>query len=190
MTQGMKSSIAATVADFSLPRYREIPDTGLYLQQTAGLIRQWLTALQKNAITDTMISNYVKKGLIGSPVRKQYSREQIAYLIFIAVAKSVLSLDALRNFIHIQQQTYPLEKAYDYFAEELENLLFFTFELKDTMDTIGQDNTDEKRMLYICIAAVVEKYYLERCLEAIAKAGPHSDAKISPYPNDCTENQR
>lgn len=169
MTQELKHSIAATVADFSLPRYQDIPDSGLYLNQTTKLICQWLMHLQENAITETMISNYVKKGLISNPIRKRYSREQIAYLLFIAVAKSVLSLDALGNFIRIQQQTYPLEKAYDYFAEELENLLFFTFELKDTMDTVGEDNSDEKRMLYICVAAVVQKYYLEKCLESIAK---------------------
>lgn len=174
MTQEMKSSIAATVAEFSLPRCREIPDTGLYLNQTARFICQRLAPLQSGAITGTMIGNYVKMGLISSPVKKQYSREQIAYLIFIAVAKSVLSLEALGNFIRIQQQTYPLEKAYDYFAEELENLLFFTFELKDTMDIVGQDNTDEKRMLYTCVAAVVEKFYLEKCLEAISKTPPET----------------
>lgn len=172
MTQEMKDAIAATVADFSLPRYRELPDTGLYLNQAAQYVCQTLSLLQENAVTGTMISNYVKMGLIESPARKRYSRDQIAYLIFIAVAKSVLSLEALGHFIRIQQSTYSMEKAYDYFTRELENMLFFTFELKDTMDIVGQDNTDEKRMLYTCVAAVVEKFYLERCLEAIARECP------------------
>ena len=116
-----------------------------------------------------MISNYVKKGLIANPVKKQYSREQIAYLFFIAVAKSVLSLDALSGFIKLQQQTYTLPKAYDYFAEEFENLLQFTFELQDTIEMSGEDNTDEKRLLFTCIVAAVQKVYLEKCLEAIAE---------------------
>ena len=116
-----------------------------------------------------MISNYVKKGLVSSPVKKQYGREQIAYLFFIAVAKSVLSLDALIAFIKLQQKTYDLPKAYDYFAEEMENLLMYTFELKEQPEEIGMDHTDEKRLLYTCILAAVRKVYLEKCLEAIAK---------------------
>ena len=43
------------------------------------------------------------------------------------------------------------------------------YELKDAMDEVGEDNTDEKRLLYSCIVAVVQKVYLEKCLEAIEK---------------------
>ena len=118
-------------------------------------------------ITNSMISNYVKKGLIENPVKKQYSREHIAYLFFIAVAKNVLSLDALHHFILLQQQTYDIEKAYNYFVRELENLLMCSFELKDTADSMAEDATDEKRLLYSCIAAVSQKIYLEKCLETI-----------------------
>lgn len=96
-------------------------------------------------------------------------REQIAYLFFIAVAKSVLSLDALTGFIRLQQQTYSLETAYDYFCDELENFLEYTFGLKDTVAVSGKDNTDEKRLLFTCIVAAIQKVYLEKCLRAIAE---------------------
>ena len=62
-----------------------------------------------------------------------------------------------------------MEKAYNYFGAEFENLLLFTFELKDTMEDVGSDATNEKRLLYSCIVAVVEKFYLEKCLQAIAQ---------------------
>ena len=168
MKQETKQQISRSVQDFRLPRYHEIPNVGLYLEQATKLICEYLAPLQENAITGSMISNYVKKGLVSNPVKKQYSREQIAYLFFIAVAKSILSLDALTGFIHLQTQTYDLPKAYDYFAEEFENLLQFTFELKDTIESVGEDTSDEKRLLYSCIAAVVQKVYLEKCLRAIA----------------------
>ena len=100
---------------------------------------------------------------IANPVKKQYSRDHIAYLFFIAMAKSVLSLDALTGFIKLQQQTYTLPKAYDYFTEQFENLLRFTFEVDDTLEMVGEDNTDEKRLLYTCIVAAVQKVYLEKC---------------------------
>lgn len=164
-----KRQIAESLRDFRLPRYNEIPNVGLYLEQATKYVGEYLAPLGEYTLTPSMISNYVKKGLIANPVKKQYGREQIAYLFFIAVAKSVLSLDALTGFIKLQQQTYTLPKAYDYFAEELENLLAFTFELKDTMEAVGEDNTDEKRLLYTCLVAAVQKVYLEKCLEAIAK---------------------
>lgn len=158
------------VLDFRLPRYTEIPSVGLYLEQASKYICEYLEPLGDFSLTPSMISNYVKKGLISSPVKKQYSREQIAYLFFIAVGKSVLSLDALANFIALQKRTYDLQRAYDYFCEEFENVLAFTFEVTDVMEVKGVDNTVEKRLLYACIVAAVEKVYLEKYLEVLTKA--------------------
>ena len=169
MKQETKQQISNSVADFRLPRYNEIPNVGLYLEQATKYVCEYLEPLGEYTLTPSMISNYVKKGLIANPVKKQYGREQIAYLFFIAMAKSVLSLDALTGFIKLQQQTYTLPKAYDYFCDEFENILQFTFELKDTVETTGEDNTDEKRLLFTCIVAAVQKVYLEKCLEAIAR---------------------
>ena len=168
MKQETKMQIAQSIKDFRLPRYQEIPNVGLYLEQATKYVCEYLEPLGEYSLTPSMISNYVKKGLIANPVKKQYGREQIAYLFFIAVAKSVLSLDALTGFIQLQQRTYTLPKAYDYFCEEFENLLQFTFVLKDTIEMSGQDNTDEKRLLFTCLVAAVQKVYLEKCLEAIA----------------------
>ena len=169
MKQETKQRIAESFRDFRLPRYQEIPDVGLYLEQATKYIGSCLAPLGETTLTSSMISNYVKKGLIANPVKKQYSREQIAYLIFIAIAKSVLSLDALTAFIRLQQQTHQLSKAYDYFVQEFESLLLFTFELSDTADMFPETSSDEKRLLYTCIIAAVQKVYLEKCLEAIAE---------------------
>ena len=168
MKQETKQQIGQSIADFRLPRYNEIPNVGLYLEQSTKYVCEYLAPLGEYTLTPSMISNYVKKGLIANPVKKQYGRDHIAYLFFIAMAKSVLSLDALTGFIKLQQQTYTLPKAYDYFAEQFEGLLRFTFEVDDTLEMVGEDNTDEKRLLYTCIVAAVQKVYLEKCLEAIA----------------------
>lgn len=164
-----KLQVAECLKDFRLPRYNEIPNMGLYLDQATKYVCEYLAPLGEFTLTPSMISNYVKKGLIANPVKKQYGREQIAYLFFIAMAKSVLSLDALTGFIKLQQQTYSLPKAYDYFCDQLESLLLYTFEVTDTLQMCGEDNTDEKRLLFTCMVAAVQKVYLEKCLEAIAR---------------------
>ena len=169
MKPEMKARISADIASFRLPRYSEIPSVGLYLEQACKYMGEFLTPLGDYALTPSMVSNYVKRHLIDSPVKKQYSRDQIAYLIFIAVCKSVLSLDGLAAFIRIQQQTYSLPKTYDYFVEEFESLLRFTFELTDTVDMFPENGSDEKRLLYTCIIAAVQKVYLETYLEALTE---------------------
>ena len=105
MKQETKMQIAQSIKDFRLPRYQEIPNVGLYLEQATKYVCEYLEPLGEYSLTPSMISNYVKKGLIANPVKKQYGREQIAYLFFIAVAKSVRSLDALTGFIQLQQRT-------------------------------------------------------------------------------------
>lgn len=169
MNSETKQNLARSLRDFRLPRYQEIPNVGLYLEQATKYVCEYLAPLGDFSLTPSMISNYVKKGLIANPVKKQYGREQIAYLFFIAVAKSVLSLDALTGFIRLQQQTYSLPRAYDYFCHQLESLLLFTFEVTDSLEVCGEDNTDEKRLLFTCMAAAVQKIYLEKCLQAIAE---------------------
>ena len=169
MKQNLNAEIIRSYQDFRFPKYREIPDVGLFLEQVAKYISSFLEPLGDITVTGSMISNYVKKGLVDNPVKKQYYRDQIAYLIFIAIAKNVLSLDGLINFIAVQKRTYPLWKAYDYFCEQFENTLLFTAETKDTLDIVGEDSTDEKRLLFSCIVAVTQKIYLERCLEAISQ---------------------
>lgn len=171
MRQEIKQQLIDSVQDFRLPRYQEIPTVGLYLEQAAKYIGEYLGPLGDFSLTPSMISNYVKKGLIPSPVKKQYSRDQIAYLFFIAVAKSVLSLDALTSFIQLQRRTYSIQRAYDYFCEEFENILHFTFEVSDVLEQKGEDTTTEKRLLFACIVAAVEKAYLEKYLEALDGEG-------------------
>lgn len=155
---------------FSLPHYSEIPDVGFYLEQVTRYISQLLLPLGEGNITGSMVSNYVKKGLVSNPVKKRYSREQIAYLIFIALAKSVLSLDDLALFIQMQRDSYDTEVAYEYFRDELLNVLDFVFGQKLVLEDVGQDSTDEKKMLRYTIIAIAHKIYLERCFSVISRS--------------------
>ena len=167
MNQKMKDEILDSIRHFNLPRYEEIPNVGLYLEQTSKYISEYLECLGDFGLTGSMISNYVKKGLVANPVKKQYNREQIAYLIFIAVAKSVLSMEDIRMLIQLQKEAYAPQKAYDYFRMELENVLFFIFGLKDTLDTVGNDRTDTKNMLRTVIITAAHKAYLDKYFAAL-----------------------
>ncbi len=168
MTSEMKETLSDEIGRLHLPRYREIPDVGLYLEQVTKYIDGYLTPLGENLLTGSMISNYVKRGLIANPVKKQYDRERIAYLFFIAVAKSVLTLDDLKKYLNFQKLTYDTEKAYNYFCDELENVLSFVFGRKDHLDDIGTSVSDAKDLLRSIIIAVAQEAYLKKSLNLLA----------------------
>ena len=161
--------MAACIEEFRMPRYREIPDVGLYLDQTVKYVNRYLAPLGCMEITSSMVSNYVKKGYISNPVRKQYAADQIAYLFFISVAKSVLSMDNIARLFDMQKKMYTAEIAYDFFCEELENMLQYTFGLKETVDEVGtpEDKSETKNMLRSTIIAVTHIIYLSNRFETL-----------------------
>ncbi len=152
------------IQGFHLPRYQDLPNMGLYLEQTTKYINHFLAPLGCIEITSSMISNYVKKGLIPSPVKKQYYADQLAYLFFIAIAKQVLSMENIIALIERQKNTYTIPVAYDYFCMELENMLYYIFGLTDTVEDVGVTQTHEKNMLRSLIVAAAQIIYLDRCL--------------------------
>ena len=177
MDQRIMEHISLPICQFRLPRYEEIPTVGLYLEQVTKYIGDYLSPLSGVEITSSMISNYVKKKLVSNPVRKQYSRDQIAYLMFVAVVKTVVSMEDIRLMISIQQKTYSAQRAYDYFCLELENVLQFVFDRKNALDVVGVDSTDEKVMLRNTIITVAHKVYLNALLAELREEQQRKENK-------------
>lgn len=157
--------LADSIQEFHLPTYARLPDKGLYLEQTSQYINSCLSPLGCIEITSSMISNYVKKGLIASPVKKLYSADQIAHLICITVLKQVLSLENINKLFTWQKLVYTDETAYDYFCRELENILYFQFGLKDSVEDIGVTSSIEKKMLRSAIISVSHIIFLNHCFQ-------------------------
>ncbi len=167
MEKDLKAQFVARVEVFRLPRYSELPNMGLYLEQVTKYINGFLNTLGCPEITPSMISNYVKKGVISAPVKKQYNAEQIAYLLFVSFAKSVLSLENIMQMVIMQRAIYDVETAYNYFCSELENMLRYIADLQDTVKNIGTTNTEEKTMFRSVIIAASHIVFLNNCFESV-----------------------
>lgn len=167
MKQEYKELINQTIKEFDLPRYKEVPDVGFYLDQTVKYINNVFAVVPDMEITSSMISNYVKKGIIDRPTKKCYSRDQICYLIFIVIGKNVLSMENIQILFEEQKKTYSAEIAYEYLRAELKNVLCYIGELKESLDPIGVTNTDTKALLRNTIMSVCYKIYLELSIQAI-----------------------
>lgn len=147
--------------DFTLPRYNEIPDVGLYLKQVVKLIGDVVEPYFGLKVSDTMLSNYVKMHLISSPVKKVYDRKQIASLLFIVLAKSVVSLENIQTMLMLQEESHNPQDAYNYFCDEFEKALLFVNEKGQGPEPIVESENPNKRLLARVIITMAHKYSLD-----------------------------
>ncbi|MGN0706926.1 MAG: DUF1836 domain-containing protein [Faecalibacterium sp.] len=167
MEQETKRRIAACAAGFALPRYEELPQVGLYLDQTVQYVNGFFAAFPGVELTPSMVSNYVKKGVIGHPVKKKYTREQLASLIYIAVAKTVLSLENIDTLLKMQRDHCLASTAYNSFCTELESCLPYVFGLRKETPSLSEQVTDERFLMRSTIFAAANKMYLDCCFMAL-----------------------
>lgn len=171
MEEQGKRRMAESIGEFRLPRYHEITDVGLYLEQVTRFVNSRLEKIGFGEITPSMVSNYVKQKTIPGPEKKTYGVESIAYLIFVAVVKTVLSMEDIRMLISLQQKSYDLPTAYNYFCDEFENLLQVVFGLKAEPDKIGVHNSRQKELLRAALLTVTHQIYLDCFLRSMREMG-------------------
>ena len=167
MKQELNRRVAACAAGFALPRYSDLPQVGLYLDQTVQFINGYFRDFPGVELTPSMVSNYVKKGIISHPVKKKYSREQLASLIYIVLSKNVLSLENIDTLFQMQRAHCTAAEAYDYFCDEMENCLPFVFGCTREIRDLAVDAADEKLLLRSTILAAANKMYLDCCFNAL-----------------------
>ena len=108
---------------YHMPRFRELPDIELYMDQVISYVNKYLNVFNssaENLITPSMINNYVKHGILPPPAGKKYSRIHLAYICVIFFLKQILSLEEIKNIIRHQVKESNEFKAYTYFCQELE----------------------------------------------------------------------
>lgn len=173
----MKQLMAESVKKFKMPRYNDLP-CGLYLEQISSYINEKLAPLGCLEITPSMVSNYVKKGLIPNPVKKRYDAEHAAYLFFIMFAKNILSIDDISMLIDIQRNSYALQVAYDYMCEEMESMLYYVFDITDTLEVHGETESQEKDLFYNFMFSSVYTIYLRAWFAQIRSAGNTTEKTV------------
>lgn len=105
----MESSISSSVmgsvehiANMQLPRWRDLPDLEIYMDQVLSLISRYFEnypGFDSRGLTSSMVNNYVKLGVIPPPVKKKYARSHLACLIIICILKSVLPISLVSRMI-------------------------------------------------------------------------------------------
>ncbi|MBS7578282.1 MULTISPECIES: DUF1836 domain-containing protein [unclassified Enterococcus] len=120
----MESSVPfESILEFKLPRWAELPEIDLYIDQVIQLLNQHLKPLylnEQSIITATMINNYTKKDVAPKPEKKRYSRKHLASFIVITLMKSSFTLPEIRQVMDWQLKKMDAQLAYDYFCDSQE----------------------------------------------------------------------
>lgn len=115
------------ILNFHIPRWEELPDIELYMDQVVTFIEKGFSffsnSTNEKIITPSMINNYVKLNLIPKPVKKRYNKTHLAYLIAISILKHVFTIQEIRDGIHFQAELNGEKIAYNTFCVEQEGAL-------------------------------------------------------------------
>lgn len=90
------------VAKHKLPRWSELPDLDIYMDQVLSLMARYFDGYPGNddkGLTSSMVNNYVKLGIMPAPKSKKYNREHLAHLIIICVLKTVMPIGQIGQLI-------------------------------------------------------------------------------------------
>lgn len=114
--------------EIRMPRWEEITDIPLYMDQLIAVVTQYLEPFQifasdKSPVTSSMVNNYVKLGLIPKPVKRHYNKRHIAYLIVITLFKEVISIQDIRRVLIFLAQSQGNSNAYNQFCGLMENTI-------------------------------------------------------------------
>ena len=137
---------AKDILEYHCPRWSELPEIDLYVDQVVSILQKNLIIFAKDkenpVITSSMINNYVKKEILLPPIKKKYNKEHLAKLFVICICKKLMSISEIGESIKIMQKLYSVEEGYNIFCDELEKALKHSFKCKKNEN---ENNSEESR---------------------------------------------
>ena len=160
----IESDIQTTIKNLHIPRWDELPNIALYLDQVVTLINNCLSPIltqcdnkkEDTILTKTMINNYVKYNLIEAPEKKKYGKNQLAKLFVICILKQVYSMNEINSLINIAITSADIQVSYDKFCIQFEEALRCTYSQKNF--NVDTDNNN-KYLLKVVILSCAYKIY-------------------------------
>ena len=115
----MVKEVCGLLEEQRLPRWQELPDLELYMDQVLSLVGRYLggyPGFDGKGLTASMVNNYVKQGVMPPPVKKKYTRGHLAYLLVICLLKASLPIAAIQQLLVMELEGGDLAAFYDRFC--------------------------------------------------------------------------
>lgn len=163
-----QNTIPAPIYELHIPRWEELPNVALYLDQVVTLINTCLSPIlsfnmenkkENTILTKTMINNYVKNNLIDAPEKKKYEKKQLAKLFVICILKQVYSMNDINCLINIAITASDIKTSYNKFCVQFEDALKCTYSKQDFI--VDTQNNDNKYLLKVVLLSCAYKIYTQ-----------------------------
>lgn len=177
---------------YRLPRWEELPDIELYMDQVITLIERYLSPLvgqsDSRVITSAMINNYVKLNVMPKPRKKKYERIHLSYLIVITILKQVLLIPEIKEGIFLQTEIDGMSTAYDSFCQELEDALHAMIEkyqcwATGTVPAPAEQVPLERLGLQMACISFASKIFTQKIIVLHAQGHTHTELQTDSRPN-------
>lgn len=155
--------------EYHCPRWRELPDIPLYMDQVVEIIRKVLDIFSDGTepvITASMINNYVRQKLIDPLVNKKYVKDHVSELIVISLFKRSFSMQEIKSVIRAIIDEYGMEEGYDLFCTELEEFMRTSFASDDSDITIARKGESTEVVMRLGLTALFSKLMVQNRMEA------------------------
>lgn len=170
----MRDKILTGLKELKLPRYKDLPDFGIYSEQLVEIVNKALEAMfdKDNKLTKSMVNNYVKHKIMPSPIKKRYFRNHIVYCIVITVFKNNLSMTEIDGGILHELKKSSVEESYNYFCDKIESVMRLIIDILDKQESSETKMTatidvdlDKRNGLTLAIVSVCTKVITQKLLE-------------------------
>jgi len=119
--QDLQSCLQEATGDKDIP-LNQLPSIDLYLDQIIGLLeenqKQSSNHFASRVLTNTMINNYSKDGLLTPIKGKKYNKEQILQMLLVYSLKNTLSIGEIKRILvnlYAEGDQVDFEKIYERF---------------------------------------------------------------------------
>lgn len=165
--------------EYRLPKWEDIPNFGLYMEQVLELLTEYLDYLppelkEEQFITAATINNYVRNKYMPEPRRKKYYRVHLAYLIMICTLKQSLSIATIQKMVPVNLSEEEVQLTYsayvrrhqitsEYFIEQVRMIAgpLLEHENADCSEAVG----DTRELIAVCaIMGGLSKLLAEKLL--------------------------
>lgn len=173
-----------SILSFHIPRWEELPNIDLYMDQVITFIEQslsiWSNDIRESIITPSMVNNYVKLKLIPKPIKKKYNKTHLAYLIVISILKNIFTIQDIKEGILFQTQVNDEKFAYNSFCEEQEKAIKFiasNISCHDENNCEKSNLTNENFTIKMATLSFASKVFCQKTISLQRQFMENNDSK-------------
>lgn len=160
----METNLKEILNTRKIPKWNELPELDLYMDQVIVLMEKHLNASKKDKlITPSMINNYVKLGIVPPPIKKKYSKTHIAYLIIICSLKQVMPIPDIKILIDEKLKNSSIEELLNEYSKLYSDTTNKIIELSEAYEK----DTKFNPAMYLAISSSICRYTSETFLNEI-----------------------